>query len=191
MYSVGGREDVLLAARRVVPEPTLPAPPSRPGPDVRVLALRPVPLPPLRRLPTRPSAARSQPPPAAPPVAPARPPRTHHPGREPPRSSPAARSGGDDGGAWRPRRARRPRATARVRVTVPTGPTLPGWLRARSRSEAAAVRARGDAEEAQEGAAHDLRAGIPALRGDHLDAVGRFLEAAPRAFHPRALDEAG
>ena len=59
MYSVGGREDVLLVEERVVPEPTLAALAYRGVPDVRVLVFRGVPLLAMLRLPTRRSDGRA------------------------------------------------------------------------------------------------------------------------------------
>jgi alpha-L-glutamate ligase-like protein len=59
MYSVGGREDVLLVEERVVPEPTLAALAYRGVPDVRVLVFRGVPVLAMLRLPTRRSDGRA------------------------------------------------------------------------------------------------------------------------------------
>ena len=59
MYSVGGRQDVLLVEERIVPEPLLAALAYRGVPDVRVLVFRGVPVLAMLRLPTRRSDGRA------------------------------------------------------------------------------------------------------------------------------------
>src|SRR5438093_956586 len=63
-------------------------------------------------------------------------------------------------------------------------------LSPRRRVEAAAIRARRHAEQAEEGPPHHLGAPEAALRGDGVHAVRRLLEAPARALDARALDEA-
>src|SRR5262249_39470903 len=59
MYSVGGRQDVLLVEERIVPEPLLAGLAYRGVPDVRVLVFRGVPVLAMLRLPTRRSDGRA------------------------------------------------------------------------------------------------------------------------------------
>jgi alpha-L-glutamate ligase-like protein len=59
VYSVGGREDLLLVEERVIAEPSLAALAYKGVPDVRVLVFRGVPVQAMLRLPTRGSDGRA------------------------------------------------------------------------------------------------------------------------------------